>query len=126
MLPPNHTPVPFREQDLEERFVRSQGPGGQHVNKTSTCVVLRHRPTGLEVRCQSERSQSQNRVQARRLLAEKLQARRQAQLAAERSAREKLRRKHRRPSAAAQASRLDSKHRQAKRKADRRGPREAE
>ncbi len=122
----NYNPFPLREQDLEERFVRSQGPGGQHVNKTSTCVVLRHRPTGLEVRCQSERSQSRNRALARQLLTEKLAARRQAQLAAERSAREKLRRKHRRPSAAAQARRLDSKHYQAKRKADRRGPREAD
>lgn len=120
----HHKPLPFREEDLEERFVRSQGPGGQHVNKTSTCVVLRHLPTGVEVRCQSERSQSQNRARARLLLAEKLEARRQAQLAAERHAREKLRRARRRPSAAAQARRLETKHRQARRKADRRGPNE--
>lgn len=126
MPSPNHKPVPWREQDLEERFVRSQGPGGQHVNKTSTCVVLRHLPTGVEVRCQSERSQSQNRVLARRLLASKLEARRQAQLAAERHAREKLRRKHRRPSAASQARRLEAKKRRSTRKQQRSGPHERE
>lgn len=62
------------EADLEERFVRSSGAGGQHVNKSSTCVVLRHRPTGIEVKCMAERSQSLNRFLARRELLEKLAA----------------------------------------------------
>lgn len=66
----------LRESDLEERFVRSGGAGGQHVNKTSTCVVLRHRPTGLEVKMQIARSQSLNRFYARRRLCELLEARR--------------------------------------------------
>ncbi|TWJ16429.1 peptide chain release factor family protein [Geobacter argillaceus] len=61
-----------REEDLEEQFVRSSGKGGQHVNKSSTCVVLRHRPTGLEVKCMRERSQSVNRFLARRELLEKI------------------------------------------------------
>jgi protein subunit release factor B len=65
--------VGLKESDIEEHFIRSSGPGGQHVNKTSTCVVLRHLPTGLEVRCQRERSQSLNRFLARRLLADKLE-----------------------------------------------------
>ncbi|GFE56137.1 peptide chain release factor-like protein [Geobacter sp. AOG1] len=64
----------LREEDMEERFVRSSGAGGQHVNKTATCVWLRHRPTGLEVKCMAERSQSLNRFLARRELAEKLAA----------------------------------------------------
>jgi protein subunit release factor B len=63
-----------REEDLEERFVRSSGKGGQHVNKSSTCVFLRHRPTGLEVKCMRERSQSVNRFLARRELMEKIAA----------------------------------------------------
>ena len=67
--------VGLSEEDLEESFVRSSGKGGQHVNKSATCVWLRHRPTGLEVKCMSERSQSLNRFLARRLLAEKLAAR---------------------------------------------------
>ena len=65
-----------READLEERFIRSSGPGGQNVNKVSTCVVLRHRPSGLEVRCQQERSQAMNRFLARRMLLRRLEARR--------------------------------------------------
>ena len=65
-----HTPVKslivkgIREEELKERFIRSSAPGGQNVNKTSTCVYLKHLPTGLEVKCQIERSQAQNRYLA--------------------------------------------------------------
>ena len=58
----------IREEDLEETFVRSQGAGGQNVNKRSSSVVLVHRPTGIRVKCQTERSQAQNRENAMRLL----------------------------------------------------------
>jgi len=60
-------------EDLEETFVRSSGPGGQHVNKTSTCVRLLHRPTGLSVKVQCSRSQGLNRFLARRLLADRVE-----------------------------------------------------
>lgn len=63
-----------REEEIEEKFVRSSGAGGQHVNKTSTCVQLRHIPTGIEVKCMQERSQSLNRFLARRELLEKIAA----------------------------------------------------
>ncbi|OGD18211.1 MAG: peptide chain release factor 1, partial [Candidatus Aminicenantes bacterium RBG_13_59_9] len=63
----------LRESDLIEKFVRSQGKGGQNVNKLSTCVYLKHLPTGLEVKCQQERSQALNRYIARRILADKLE-----------------------------------------------------
>jgi protein subunit release factor B len=59
------------EKDLEETFIRSGGHGGQNVNKVATCVRLRHLPTGLEVKCQQERSQALNRFLARRILADK-------------------------------------------------------
>jgi protein subunit release factor B len=62
------------ESDLEERFIRSSGAGGQHVNKTSTCVQLRHTPTGLEVKMQKARSQALNRFYARRRMCELLEA----------------------------------------------------
>ncbi len=62
------------EKDLEESFVRSGGPGGQNVNKLSTCVFLMHRPTGLFIKCQKERTQAMNRYWARRMLTEKLEA----------------------------------------------------
>jgi protein subunit release factor B len=63
-----------REEDLEESFVRSSGNGGQHVNKTSSCVQLKHKPTGLQVSCMRERSQSINRFLARRELLERIEA----------------------------------------------------
>ena len=61
-----------REEDIEEKFVRSSGSGGQKVNKTSTCVHLRHIPSGIEVKCRKERSQSLNRFLARRELVDKI------------------------------------------------------
>jgi protein subunit release factor B len=64
-----------RLADVEERFVRGAGPGGQKINKTSSTVWLRHGPTGLEVRCQRERSQAVNREVAWTELCEKLKAR---------------------------------------------------
>ena len=62
------------EGDLEERFVHASGRGGQHVNKSSSCVYLKHLPTGVEVKCMEARSQSLNRFLARRLLLEKVEA----------------------------------------------------
>ncbi len=62
------------ERDFEESFVRSSGNGGQHVNKTSSCVQLKHKPTGLSVTCMRERSQSLNRFLARRELLECIEA----------------------------------------------------
>jgi len=61
-----------REEDIEEKFIRSSGSGGQKVNKTSTCVYLRHISTGIEVKCMRERSQPLNRFLARRELVEKI------------------------------------------------------
>ena len=62
-----------REEEFEESFVRSSGNGGQHVNKTSSCVQLKHKPTGLVVTCMRERSQSVNRFLARRELLERIE-----------------------------------------------------
>ncbi|MEW6187119.1 MAG: peptide chain release factor-like protein [Thermodesulfobacteriota bacterium] len=64
----------LRPEEVEERFIRSQGAGGQKVNKTSSAVFLRHLPSGLTVKMQKERSQALNRFLAWRLLAEKIEA----------------------------------------------------
>lgn len=61
------------EGDIEERFIRAQGRGGQKVNKTSSCVHLRHIPTGVEVKCQETRGREANRFFARRILADKVE-----------------------------------------------------
>jgi len=63
----------IKEEDIEESFIRSGGRGGQNVNKTSTCVYLKHIPSGIDVKCQKERSQSLNRYHARVILIEKIE-----------------------------------------------------
>lgn len=108
------------EADLEESFVRSGGHGGQNVNKVSTCVLLLHRPSGLQVKCQTTRHQGMNRYLARQLLLDKLQTRRQEARAAERARVEKLRRqKRKRPRGMQERILSDKKHHSA-RKAERR------
>ena len=61
----------IKDEDIVEKFIQGSGKGGQKVNKTSSCVYLKHLPTGLEVKCQKERSRTLNRFYARRLLADK-------------------------------------------------------
>ena len=108
------------EADLEETFVRSGGHGGQNVNKTATCVMLLHRPTGLQVKCQTTRHQGLNRFLARRLLLDKLEALRRGYVAAERARVEKIRRQKRRRSRRAKARMLADKAHHAAKKEGRR------
>ena len=109
-----------RETDIEETFVRSGGHGGQNVNKTATCVMLLHRPSGLQVKCQSTRQQGLNRFVARRLLLDKIEAARKAQADGERARIEKIRRQKRRRSQGARERMLANKAHQAAKKESRR------
>jgi len=79
------------EEDLDERFVRSGGPGGQKVNRSATCVQIRHLPTGFEVKVQESRSQGLNRFYARRRLCERLEQEALGEQSPEAKRREKLR-----------------------------------
>jgi protein subunit release factor B len=108
-----------REQDLEERFVRGSGPGGQHVNKTATCVVLVHHPSGTSVRCQASRSQGLNRFYARRILVEKIERQQLGAASAEQQRIEKIRRQKRKRSKRAKAKMLENKRQQSQKKAGR-------
>jgi len=105
-----------REDEFHETFIRSSGPGGQKVNKTSTCVFLVHGPTGLHVKCQRERSQAQNRFLARRLLLDRIERLRTGLVSAEKARFEKIRRQKRRRSRRAQEKILEAKHIQSEKK----------
>ena len=87
-----------RESDLDEQFVRGSGPGGQKINKTSSTVWLRHRPSGIEIKCGRERSQVLNRFLARRELCDRLEEKILGAKSARQQAIEKIRRQKRRRS----------------------------
>lgn len=105
--------------EVEERFVRGTGPGGQKINKTSSTVWLRHGPTGVEVRCQRERSQAANRELAWRELCEKLEARKLTAARAAVDDRETERRRNRQKSRGQKVRMIESKKHRAKHKAER-------
>ena len=107
----------IHKQDIIESFIRSKGPGGQNVNKTSTCVYLKHIPTGIEVKCQKERTQVLNRYIARKILVNKIETLVLGKLSEEQQRIEKLRRQKRRRSRKAKLKMLEAKRRQGQIKA---------
>jgi protein subunit release factor B len=106
----------IREADLLEKFVLGSGSGGQKINKTASCVYLRHGPSGLEVKCQRERSRELNRFLARRELCDRLEERLRGEQSARRQEWEKIRRQKRRRSRRQKERMLEAKHRHAEKK----------
>ena len=104
------------ESDLEEHFIRSQGPGGQNVNKVSTGVYLKHIPSNTEVKACSERSQALNRYAARKILVSKIETMVLGRESAERKRIEKIRRQKRKRSKRAKEKMLDNKRMHSRKK----------
>jgi len=107
------------EKDIVEKFIRSSGKGGQKVNKTSTCVYLKHVPTDIEVKCQRERYQAINRYLARKILADKVETKIRGKESEEQQKIEKIRRQKRKRSKRAKMKMLEDKKKQAQKKKDR-------
>lgn len=105
--------------EVEEKFIRGSGAGGQKINKTSSTVWLRHAPTGIEVRCQRERSQSVNRELAWAELCERLETRAREARAAVVDEREAERRRTRPKTRGQKLRMIESKKHRAKHKAKR-------
>jgi len=103
----------IREQDITEKFIHGGGKGGQKINKTASCVYLKHRPTGLEVKCQTERSQILNRFLARRILIGKIERKVLGEQSAEIQRIEKIRRQKRKRSRKAKIKMLQAKKKRA-------------
>lgn len=106
----------IRESDILEKFIHGGGKGGQKINKTASAVYLKHRPTGIEVKCQSSRSQLLNRFLARRILADKVEERVLGKRAEEEARAEKIRRQKRRRSRRAKAKMLAAKREHSEKK----------
>ena len=104
------------EKDIKEKFIRSGGKGGQNVNKTSTCVYLKHLPTGIEVKCQRERSQAINRFIARKRLTAKIETKIMGEKSEEQQRIEKIRRQKRKRSRRAKLKILEEKRKQSEKK----------
>ena len=116
------TDLGIAEADLDEKFIRGGGPGGQKTNKTSSTVCLRHKPSGIEVRCSQERSQSMNRFLARRELCEKIAEKIHGEKSKKKQEQEKIRRQKRRRSRRQTAIMVDAKKKHGNKKALRQKP----
>ncbi|MBU0694729.1 MAG: peptide chain release factor-like protein [Candidatus Omnitrophica bacterium] len=104
------------EKDIKEKFIRSSGKGGQNVNKVSSCVYLKHLPSGIEVKCQQERSQELNRFLARRILVNKIETIKLGEASEERKRIGKIRKQKHRRSRRAKEKILKEKKEQAEKK----------
>jgi len=115
-----------REDDIVEKFIRSSGPGGQNVNKTSTCVYLKHLPTGIEVKCQRQRSQLLNRSLARHILLSKIAQRMRQDSLQKQSLKAQIMRRNRKKPKGLKIKILENKRRHSEKKSARGKIREIE
>lgn len=110
------------ETDLEEKFILGSGHGGQKVNKTASCVFLKHLPSGLTIKCQTSRFRDDNRYQARKQLCDKLEQEKLQEKSKQQQAIDKIRRQKKRRSRRAKQKMLDDKHHRSETKQLRKPP----
>ena len=111
------------EGDLVERFIRGSGPGGQKINKTSSCVQIKHLVSGIEVKCQKSRSLMANRITARSMICPIIEEKEAKIRNSRRAAREKERRRNRQPSRRQKRLNVENKRKQGEKQRMRSRPR---
>ena len=111
------------EGDLVERFIRGSGPGGQKINKTSSCVQIKHLVSGIEVKCQKSRSLMANRITARSMICSIIEEKEEKKRNSRRAEREKERRRNRQPSKRQKRLNVENKRKQGEKKRMRSRPR---
>ncbi len=114
----------IREDDLIEKFILGSGRGGQKINKTSSCVYIKHIPSGMEIKCQRDRSREMNRYYARKELCDRIEEKKKGILSAKVQAREKIRRQKRRRTRRSQQKILEEKKAHSEKKTFRKPPSE--
>jgi protein subunit release factor B len=114
----------IKEEELVEKFILGSGSGGQKINKTSSCVYLKHIPSGIEVKCQRERSRELNRYYARKELCDKIEEKIEHKKSERQQMIEKIRRQKRRRSRKSKEKMLAAKKQQSEKKSMRQAPRE--
>ncbi len=114
----------IKDDDLIEKFILGSGKGGQKINKTSSCVYLKHTPTGIEIKCQRERSREMNRFYARRDLCERLEEKLENKKSEKQQEFEKIRRQKRRRSRKSKEKMLAGKKQLSEKKSLRRTPKD--
>ena len=116
----------IKENDLVEKFILGSGKGGQKINKTSSCVYLKHLPTGIEVKCQATRSREQNRQLAREELSRRLTLLQKKAALKKRAEEAKLRRQKRERSASQKRQLVEGKRRTSHKKSLRKPPKDVD
>jgi protein subunit release factor B len=114
----------IKEKDIEERFIIGSGPGGQKIQKTASCVYLKHVPSGIEVKCQQERSRGANRTVAREILCTRMENTRRQKHQETRALQSKKRQQNRRRTKLEKLKMIDEKRRRSKRKSLRSKPKD--
>ncbi len=116
----------IEEDDLSEKFILGSGKGGQKINKTYSCVYLKHKPSCIEIKCQHSRSRELNRYTARKMLCERLEELIFKEKSEKKKAIEKIKRQKRKRSKRAKEKMLQNKKRQSEKKQFRSKPSESE